>query len=270
MRAYYALGEPQKAYTAAARLANERFKINSQYDRYAIYSPHRAEAWLVMARIHHARGELDQAVELYQKNGSTEAREIVAFLTEPGFELEDIARAAVGTKPELKIRSKNLKQITLKAHRVDLMTLLAVKKDLRDVTAINLTGIDPQLSTSVTFKEGVDYRWHDRSVPLDLTEKGVYLVVAESDGFARSCLVVVSDLEVRVQLDGRNRVNVYVNERTGLPAANAFVKVAIGDKIVDQGNTDARGLRTHQGTWYGTQSMTVVVERDGHYAVWRR
>jgi len=77
---------------------------------------------------------------------------------------------------------------------------------------------------------------------LPLKEKGVYLVVLKAGDRDASTIVVVSDLELKVQRVGQ-KIRAYVSKRsTGIPVAGAFVRIADGRRIKAEGPTDPRGV----------------------------
>ena len=73
-------------------------------------------------------------------------------------------------------------------------------------------------------------------------------------------LVLVSDLDISVQVVG-NRVRVYAEDRaTGKPVKDVFIKIADGKEIKAQGFTDARGVFEGRGI---SGAVMVVAEKEG-------
>ena len=174
----------------------------------------------------------------------------------------------VGENVRLPVKRKNLKSLDLRIYEVDLMLLIAVKKDLRAANRIDLTGIPTEKRVgSVWGDAGVDYRWHEEEIDLGSEKKGVYLVVARSGSIVTSSIVIVSDLAMSVQVVG-NRVRVYAEDRkSGRPVKDVFIKIADGREIKAQGFTDARGVFEGRGI---SGAVMVVAEKGGNFALYRR
>jgi uncharacterized protein YfaS (alpha-2-macroglobulin family)/outer membrane protein assembly factor BamD (BamD/ComL family) len=224
----------------------------------------------LFAKIHHLKGELGKAVAIYRQveRQFEDARDALAFLTRMELDLPETAAFATGERVRLAVGRKNLTGLELRIYPVDLMLLIAVRKDLWAAHEIDLTGIAAANRVQETFAEGQDYRRHEDEVALPLTEKGVYLVVAKSGDLQKSSIVIVSDLSVSVQVVG-DRVRVYATDRrTREPEPRVFVKVSDGREIKAQGYTDARGVFEARGV--GGTVMVVAQDDDGHYALYRR
>ncbi len=233
-------------------------------------SPYIPQVLYLFGKIHHLRGELDQAVGYYRQVASRfeDARDALTFLTSQGLRIPESASFKVGETPRLTLSRKNLISLDLRIYPVDLMLLIAVKKDLRAAHEIDLTGIATKHRSRLAFADGRDYRWHEEEVPIrSIGEKGVYLVVAKSDGPAATSIVIVSDLDLSVQRVG-GKVRVYaVDRETREPMRDVFIKVSDGRSITGQGFTDARGVFEGRS---GSGPVMVVAEKDGHFALFRR
>jgi len=165
------------------------------------------------------------------------------------------------------MRRKNLADVRLKVYAVDFMILYALRRDLSDVNKIDLAGVEPVKEWAVARKGAEDYRWHEEAIDLPAKEKGVYLVVAKGGGLDASSVVLVSDLEVSVQETG-GRVRIYATNRaTGAPMGDVYVKIGAGAAIHAQGFTDPRGVFEAAAA---PGAFSVVAEKDGHVAFWRK
>jgi hypothetical protein len=223
----------------------------------------------LFAKIHHLRGELAKAVALYRSvdRSFEDARDALQFLTKQELSIPETAVFGVGETVRLPVKRKNLTALDLKIYEVDLMLLIAVEKDLRAANRIDLTGVPTEDRVAREWKDGGDYRWHEEEIPLGLSKKGVYLVVARSGAIVTSSLVIVSDLSMSVQVVG-DRVRVYaVDKKTGQPMKDVFVKIADGKQIKAQGFTDARGVFEGRGI---SGAVMVVAEMEGNFALYRR
>ena len=232
-------------------------------------SPFRAQAIHLAAKVAHLRGDLARAVDLYRQVEDLfpDARDAREFLTREGLTLREVETAAVGETPRLHLRRKNLPEVRLKVYAVDFMILYALRRNLSEVNRIDLSGIEPVKEWVVARRGAEDFGWHEEEIDLPAKEKGVYLVVARGGALDASSVVLVSDLEVQVQETG-GRLRVYATDRkTGAPSGEVYVKVGDGTTIRAQGFTDARGVFE---TASPGGSFSVVAEKDGNVALWRR
>jgi tetratricopeptide (TPR) repeat protein len=265
---HFQAGDYDKALAAAKPLYERKYPRDDD-PRVLDTSPLRANAIHLTAKVAHLRGDLARAVDLYRQveNLFPDARDAREFLTREGLELRDVERAAVGETPVLHLRRKNVPEVRLKVYAVDFMILYALRRDLSAVNKIDLAGVEPVKEWVVARTTAEDFRWHEETVDLPAKEKGVYLVVAKGGGLDASSVVLVSDLDVSVQETG-GRLRVYaVNRTTGTPMAEVYVKIGTGSAIHAQGFTDPRGVFEAPAAGAG---FSVVAEKDGHVALWRR
>ncbi|MHC4392913.1 MAG: alpha-2-macroglobulin family protein, partial [Planctomycetota bacterium] len=230
-------------------------------------SPFNPKVEHLFAKIHHLRGDLEQAVKYYErvKNQENDAAAALAFLTERKVEVPPAVMQAPG-QVKLPVRFKNLKELKARIYPVDLLLLFAKEKDLSKIAKVDLTGIAPKATDTIQLG-GERFTWNEREVKLSIREPGAYLVVAKADDLDASTLVILSDLKVQVQAT-QGVTRVYATARsTGKPLANAYVTVSDGYRILGRGRTDARGVFQVSGT---AQNLSVVAEHEGAYALYRR
>lgn len=265
---HFQAGDYDKALSAARPLMERKYPLDADPRREDV-SPFQANAIHLTAKVAHLRGDLARAVDLYRRVEGLfpDARDAREFLTRQGLELAEVERAAVGETPQLHLRRKNAPEVRLKVYAVDFMILYALRRDLAAVNRIDLSGVEPVKEWVVARAAPEDFRWHEELVPLPAKEKGVYLVVAKSGGLDASSVVLVSDLDVSVQETG-GRLRVYaVNRASGAPMGEVYVKVGTGSTIHAQGFTDPRGVFECPAAG---GSFSVVAEKEGHVALWRR
>jgi hypothetical protein len=271
---HFQAGRHDEALRAANALHTGKFPSDGNPD-VATESPFRSQAIHLAAKVAHLRGELAKAVDLYRKVSGLfpDAADAERFLTERGLQLREVESCAVGAKPLLHLRRKNTPEVTLEVYSVDFMILYALRRNLADVNRIDLSGIEPVKRWTVARQGPEDFRWGEEEVELPAREKGVYLVTARATGadgaaglFASS-IVLVSDLQADVQESG-GRLRIYTSNRTtGAPLGEVYVKVGDGSKIQAQGFTDARGILDVPAV---AGAFSVVAEKDGHTALWRK
>ena len=265
---YFNAGQYADVFEAGKNILDRKFPTKAGSKKLD-WSPYRSHVIYLFAKIHHLNGELKKAVDLYRQVAANfeDARDALAFLTKEELKIPETATFGVGESVRLPVKRKNLTSLDLKIYEVDLMLLIAVQKDLRAANRIDLTGIPTESRVQQAWKDGVDYRWNEEEVPLSITKKGVYLVVARSGAIVTSSIVIVSDLTMSVQVIG-NKVRVYAEHRaTGKPVKDVFVKIADGREIKAQGFTDARGVFEGRGI---SGAVMVVAEKEGDFALYRR
>ena len=231
-------------------------------------SPFRPQAWHLRGKVAHLRGDLAEAVKWYDRARSSvpDAADAWTFLTSPALEVPEIASFVPGARPDLEYRRRNVDDLRIRVYPVDFMILYAVRKDLSSLNRIDLTGIVPAADIEAGPAKGPPHRWSAETATLPVSEKGVYLVQFAGKASGAS-VVVLSNLKVEVQQAGP-RLRVYLTDaKSGDPVPEVYVKVADGNSIKAQGFTDARGV-FEAGQVGG--SFSVVAEKDGSYALWRR
>jgi alpha-2-macroglobulin len=155
-------------------------------------------------------------------------------------------------------------------YRIDLMKFSLLRRNLGEITAINLAGIRPHHEAAVKLGDGKDYRDREHTLTLPLKEEGAYLVVCRGENLHTSGLAVVSPLEVEVQEDpasGRVRTTVKDVVKDDY-VGDAHVKV-IGSRNGDfnSGATDLRGVFVADGI-AGTSTVIAQVD-ERRYAFYR-
>ena len=143
----------------------------------------------------------------------------------------------------------------MRVYKIDLMKFSLLKRNLKNITKINLAGIRPYHEATIELGDGKDYRDRKHSLALPLEEEGAYLVVCRGEDLHASGLVLVSPLVVDVQEDAASgRVRATVKDDLGrevaMPAyvADVHVKV-IGSEndAFTAGETDLRGVFVADG-----------------------
>jgi alpha-2-macroglobulin len=266
--AWFRRDEFGKAMEVGQRILDGMFRVQAN-TRELKRSPFVPHVKYLFARIHHLKGELDKAVTYYRAVESQfeDARDALAFLTQEEVRVPESAVFAEGTAPVLDLSAKNIGSFEMRIYPVDLMLLVAVKKDLSKAHEIDLTGIAPAEKFTRTIPGGEDHRWHDVKIPLGARTKGAYLVVLRTGDIVRTSVVLVSNLTVSVQRTG-NAIRVYAENRdTREPVGNVFIKVTDGKTIRGRGFTDARGVFLTEGF---SGPVIVVAGKDGHDALIRR
>ncbi|MBI4567839.1 MAG: tetratricopeptide repeat protein [Planctomycetes bacterium] len=271
MRSQYRAGNHKRALAVAEKLFSDQFRVGDGSDRSRNFSPHRAEALLTRARVHHAAGDVAPAVESYETyvrmfGSPQEVTDVLRFLKGVRLDPDRIVETPLDGEPQLRIRHKNLTEIEFEVYRVDLMLLFLQRRDLRNVAEVDLTGISPRRKWKSDLADQPKYREVESAYPLGLDEPGVYLIYTRAGQSRASSVLIWSDLDLRVDRDS-NRVNVFVtSKKTGKPVADVFVRVAVGGAMAASGVTDARGVFS---TSVGGGALTLVAQKEKQYALYQ-
>jgi alpha-2-macroglobulin len=219
---------------------------------------------LMKAQIHHAKGELDKALENYKKvrGTSPDAARTVAFLEREAISVPETTVAPLARPAEIELEHQGVVEAHVRVYKVDLTMLALRKKDLSDPAGVEVAGIRPVLEK--TFKLDVPNakRREKQKLPLDLKAPGAYLVGVKAGDFFAGGLLLRSDLAMSVQEDEGIRVNV-TNAATGAFVEGVKVTI-VGGGAIDTLKTDLRGIAE---TETAHARATLVAEKDGHVAV---
>jgi hypothetical protein len=211
------------------------------------FSDNRDLAIYIMGQIFHAQARPVEAIAEYDrvKDKFADAKEAIEYFKEKRLELPEVAQFKTAEKPSVELTYRNVKQLDLRAFRVDLMKLYLTRRNLNNIADVDLAGIEPYATKTVALGQGMDYMDKKTSVALELKDKGAFLVMAKGDELNRSTMVLRSDLGLDVQEDaasGRVRANVF-KRASKLYLSKADVRV-IGEGNPDftSGETDLRGV----------------------------
>jgi len=225
----------------------------------------------ILGQIDHAGGRIASAIGHYRQvmKKFADAAEAVDFFTHKSVTLPEISTFRSGEDVKIELEYRNVPEVTLSVYKVDLMKLCLLRKNLNNVTDINLAGISPTVVQKVKLGEGKDYKKMKKELELPLEAKGAYMVVVQGEAAGCTGMALIADLALEVQEDaGSGRVRVNVKDRdTGAFLKNVYVKViGSAQTFFNTGYTDLRGVYVADGI-EGTS--TVIAERDGEYAFHR-
>jgi len=252
--ARFASGDPKGALAVLDRVVNEQFpdgrgarKPSTQKDR----------AVFLKAQILHATGDARGAVAEYEKVQQmfSDAADALASFRRRKLELPSSISVAGSDPVSVSIQSRNLAKASMRAYRVDLMRLYLMERNLDRMTGIDLAGIAPLAEKEVALGAVDDFTDRETKVPLELPQKGAYLIVVRSTGdtssasLAAATLALRTDLTMEVREDaaaGRVWVNVRDAKGASVPRADVRV-VGSRDGSVRVGSTDLRGVFVAEG-----------------------
>ena len=193
-----------------------------------------------------------------------------AALRNPGAPPAGIDEPDARFPDAFKLGYRNLAEVDLKVYPVDLMRLYLTRRNLDEIAAVDLAGITPLVERTVPLGRGEDFADKLRTVDLNLTREGAYLVMARGENRYASGIVLVTPLELDVLEEpegGRLRVTV-TDAATGAFVPRVQVKVigSRNDRFVS-GETDLRGVFVAEGI----RGEAAAVARKGaaQYAFYR-
>ncbi len=250
----------QEALTSATSVANGDSK-DRDYARY------------ITAQIYHATGKPADAMTWYEKVSQLypDAADAIDYFKEKKISMGEVTTLKPGEAVEIKIDYRNIKEAALEIYKVDLMKLYLREKNLSNITAVDLAGIDPESSLSIPLGDGQDFADKTMKAELPIKDEGAYLVICRGDNLYTSGLILITPLKLEIQEatdEGSVRVNVRDVTAGGNYIPEVLVKVVgTNNDLFLSGHTDLRGVFQADGI-NGTATVLARAE-GGRYAFYR-
>ncbi|TWU06037.1 tetratricopeptide repeat protein [Stieleria varia] len=211
-----------------------------------------------------------EALESYKKvTGEQEsnAQRRIALLTKPQLQVLTQRKYRSDEKPQIKLTTRNLKQVTIKVYKIDMADYFRKMHLASGVEKLDIALIDPDEQFVHTVDDYEDYKQVDREVLLPIDGPGVTAVTVSSDKLEATTMVVVSDLDVIVK-SSRNELFLFAeNMLTGKPAAGVSVLVSDGSSVFAELLTDDDGItRSTDKKLQNIKDLRVFAIHDGHVA----
>ena len=234
-------------------------------------STNRERAIYILGQVYHSLGEAANAIREYERVSSkfSDAKEAIEYFTRKSITLPEVTQFAPQSDVKIELDYRNIAECVVQVYRIDLMKFGLLKRNLTDVTSINLAGIRPFYEEEIELGDGKDYRNRLREVALPLADEGAYLIVCRGDGLHASGLVLISGLSLEVQEDPvSGRVRTTVKDAEGHYLRNVHIKVigSCNDEFIS-GDTDLRGVFVADGIHGETTAMARVDQN--RYAFFR-
>lgn len=105
-------------------------------------------------------------------------------------------------------------------------------------------------------------RWDQRSIPVDVPGKGLFLVEATNGDLRAYTLLMITDLAVVTKSDSRNLLAFVVNRNSGAPVADCDLWVMGNHQELSRTKTDANGVFGMQ-LGLKTSEQIVVLAKNG-------
>ena len=266
---YFALGKPEQALEMCRKVVEAKRKDKTTGRQ--IDAVNKWEAIYILGQVYHSLGKAALAVAEYQKVADRflDAKQAIEYFLRKGISAPEVVAVKPGEPAKFPLKFRNVPNVDVKAYRIDLLKFGLLRRDLGNITSVNLSGVRPYHEASVKLGDGKDYRDRTHDLMLPLKEAGAYLVVCRAEDLYASGLVLVTPLALEVQEEaesGRVRATVKntVEERY---VPNVQVRV-IGSANPDfvAGATDLRGVFVADGI---NGSATIIAKVDAGYAFHR-
>ncbi len=232
-------------------------------------SPNRKLALFLEAQCYHAEGDPAHAVPLYHKVAKdfVEAKEAAAYFEAKKLHLPETTVVAPDEGAAIKLQARNITKVEVLVYKVDLMRLYLQRRSLSDIGNVRLFGIKPTLQKEIELEGAAPYLDLEQNIPLELGDKGAYLVIARAGSLKTSGLLLRTRVRIEAQdYPGQGRLRLNVTQG-GQRLAGARVKV-VGSRSsgIRSGKTDLRGVFVADGL---EGQVTALVESEGTYAFYR-
>lgn len=232
-------------------------------------SPNRLYALRLIAQSLHSKGNVDEAVEIYEeiKNQFKDAKRSLEILQEKFVEIDDVHTIPIESETTMEIRHKNIDKVTAKIYKVDFVILALTEKNLSDVTQVNLSGINPILEEEYELEYEKNYLPATSTIELPIHDMGAYLVVIRSEIGEKSAIIVKSDLDMDVYeaSDGRVRVNLTDEDNNFVNDMKMYF-IGTNNSSFKFTETDIRGMAEVEGI---NGNVMIIGEKDGEYVFYR-
>ena len=250
----------EDALASATNVANGESK-DRDYARY------------ITAQIYHATGKPAEAMTWYEKVSSLypDAAAAIDYFKEKKIRMGEVTTLKPGEAVEIELDYRNIKEAALEIYKVDLMKLYLREKNLSNITAVDLAGIDPESSLNIPLGDGKDFADKIKKAKLPIKDEGAYLVICRGDNLFTSGLILITPLKLEIQEtpdEGSVRVNVRDLTADGDYIPEVLVKVVgTNNDVFLSGHTDLRGVFQADGV-NGTATVLARAE-GGKYAFYR-
>ncbi len=235
-------------------------------------SPNKWQAIYILGQIHHSLGAAEAAIREYErvKDRFADALQAIDYFARKAIELPEVTTFEPGEEVKVDLKFRNVPSANVTVYRIDLMKYSLLRRNLSDITNINLAGIRPYHQAAVELGDGKDYRDRTNALKLPLKDEGAYLVVCRGENLHTSGMVLVSPLtlEIQEQTDS-GRVRTTIRDAAEKKyVSDVHVKV-IGTRNEDfiSGETDLRGVFVADGIQ--GRSMIIAQAPGGRYAFFR-
>jgi len=205
-------------------------------------------------------GKFDDALAAYRKltwgQFAARAKERIDRLTRQELVVQTERVFRTNQQPRVKVTTRNIKQLAVKAYRVDMETYFRKMHLARGIESLDIALIDPEKSWTFEVPNYADHKQITSQIEIPLDSPGVMAVTVANDpkptetapaGITvrpqeATTMIAMSDLDILVKCS-RNELFVFAeNMRTGKPFAGVKLLVSDGSKVFAEGTTNDDGV----------------------------
>lgn len=214
--------------------------------------------------------KLKEALDAYQAVSgrfAEQAKQRITRLTTPQLQLMTERKFRSDEKPRIKLTTRNLKNVRVKAYRIDMTDYFRKMHLASGVETLDIALIDPDQQ----FQHEVDgfeqYKQVEGDIELPIAGNGVTAVTVSSDKLEATTMVVVSDLDMVVKTS-RNELFLFAeNMREGKPMPGVSVLISDGSKVFAEEMTNEDGiLQKSFDQLKSVKDLRVFAIHEGHVA----
>ena len=212
-----------------------------------------------------ADGQTDSASNVQQQ-----ARNAVARLTGTTMSVATERIFRSGETPRLKLVTRNVESVGIRAYKVDLETYFRKMHQVRGVERLNISLIDPDRSFEFKVPKFAKYQKLESAIEVPLPEglhAGVMAVTVSSKTLEATTLVIQSDLDVIAKTSGDELFVFAQNMRTGKPWPGVKLLASDGFQVLAEAATDRQGICRRQiKEFHDASQARIFAVADGHVA----
>jgi alpha-2-macroglobulin len=204
--------------------------------------------FLIGATLEQKLAKLEEALEEYRKvtwgSSAGEAQVAAARLTAKTMTVSTERVFRSDEKPNLKLVTRNIESVTVRAYKVDLETYFRKMHLARGVEGLDISLIDPDSTIEFKVPNYVKHKEIESQIEVAVPDLrgGVMAVTVSSKALEATTMVVQSDLDVIVK-SSRDEVFVFAeNMLTGKPWPGVRLLISNGHEVIGEGVTDAHGV----------------------------
>jgi hypothetical protein len=235
-----------------------------------------AEAQLAIAQtLEEKLGKLEEALEEYRKvkgpgSAPGRAQQAIQRLTAKSMSIATGRTFRSDETPKLRLESRNIESLTVRAYSVDLETYFRKMHLARGVEELDIALISPDKTFEYKLPDYVKYQSLERKIDVPLPgEKhaGVMAVTVSSTTLEATTLVIQSDLDVIVK-SSRDELFVFAqNMRSGKPWPGVRLLVSDGKQVFAEAVTGTDGVwKQSYKELQHAEDIRVLAVADGNVA----
>ncbi len=215
-------------------------------------------------------GKLKQALDSFkQVTGSFagHSKQRISRLTSPQLQVVTERKFRSDEKPRIKLTTRNLEHVTVKAYRVDMVDYFRKMHLASGVETLDIALIDPDDQFEFAIEAYEEYKRIDGDIELPFEGPGVTAVTVSSEKLEATTMVVVSDLDMIVK-SSRNELFLFVeNMREGKPVPGVSILISDGSNVFAEEMTGEDGiLQKSFDELKSVRDLRVFAVQEGHMA----